>query len=152
VARSQSRSIHLLVLSLLLAAAPSPRAAAAEPVECWRGWGYRVDKQTRTYKSEELLLVTKGPADWRPGQEVVLYVLDRASGRIAPEQAPIAIVPINSRSYYRNNLNYVDGEGEIVASEDNLVFGLSHVPQPTAAIEEFYRYNLWACGLEGAAE
>ncbi len=144
--------IHLLVLSLFLAMAPAARLGAAEPVECWRGWGYRVDKVTRTYTSEELLLATKGPADWRPGRQVVLYTLDRATGQIDPEAPPIVIVSINPRSYYRNNLNYVDGEGEIVGSADNLVFGLSHVPLPTAAIEDLYKYNVWACGLEGAAK
>ncbi len=139
----------LLILSLVLSVDP---AGAVEPVECWRGWGYRVDKQTRTYKSEELLLVTKGPADWRPGQRVVLYRHDRATGQIIPSEPPITIVPLNTRSYYRNNLNYVDGEGEIVGSEDNLVFGLSHVPLPTAAIEDLHKYNVWACGLEGVGE
>jgi len=146
------RPVHLLFLMLILATALAGRVGAAEPVECWRGWGYRVDKQTRTYKSEELLLVTKGAAGWQPGQEVTLYVLDRASGQIAPEAPPIAVVPLNPRSYYRKNLNYVDGEGPIVGSEDNLVFGLSHVPKPTAAIEDLHKYNVWACGLEGAVE
>ncbi len=146
------RPVHLLLLALVLAMAPAEWAGAVEPVECWRGWGYRIDKQTRTYKSEELLLATKGSAGWQPGQEVALYLLDRASGRIVSDAPPITIVPFNPRSYYRNNLNYVDGEGQIVGSEDNLVFGLSHVPKPTAAIEGLYKYNVWACGLEDAAE
>lgn len=146
------RSIGRVVLSLVLAAAFAGGAGAVEPVECWRGWGYRVDKQTRTYTSEEMLLATKGQADWRPGQDVVLYVLDRASGQIAPTAAPLTIVPINSRLYYRNNLNYVDGEGEIVGSADNLVFGLNHFPPPSAPIEELHAYNVWACGLKGTAD
>jgi len=152
VARSRIWPVRLLLLMLVLAIAPAEQAAAAEPVECWRGWGYRIDPQTRTYKSEELLLVTKGPAGWQPGQEVALYLLDRASGQIDPKAPPITVVPFNPRSYYRNNLNYVDGEGQIVGSEDNLVFGLSHVPKPTAAIEKLYKYNVWACGLEGSVE
>jgi hypothetical protein len=140
--------LFVLILSMFLGAVS---ADAGEPVECWRGWGYRVDKQTRTYKSEEILLVTKGPADWRPGHRVVLYTHDRATGQIIPTVQPITIVLLNARSYYRNNLNYVDGEGEIAGSEDNMVFGLSHVPLPTAAIEKLHEYNVWACGLEGAA-
>lgn len=139
----------LLILPLILI---TPPAGAGEPVECWRGWGYRVDKQTRTYKSEELLLVTKGPVDWRPGQQVVLYTHDRASGQIIPAVPPVTITLLSARSYYRDNLNYVDGEGQIVGGEDNLVFGLSHVPLPTAAIEKLHEYNIWACGLESSAK
>ena len=146
------KPVHLLILSLILAMAPAMRANAVEPVECWRGWGYRVDGQTRTYKSEELLLVTKGAAEWQPGQEVTLHVLDRASGQIIPGAAPIVITTFTPRMYYRNNHNYVDGEGKIVGSEDNLVFGLNHFPLPTAAIEKLLQYNVWLCGLEGVTD
>ena len=142
-------SICLLIFLLIFV---TYSAVATEPVECWRGWGYRVDKQTRTYKSEELLPVTKGPADWRPGQKIVLYLFDRASGQIVSAVPPITIVPLNSRLYYRNNLNYVDGEGEIVGSEDNLVFGLNHVLLTATAIEKLHEYNLWACDLEGVTK
>ncbi len=90
--------------------------APAWAVECWRGWGYRVDPGTRAYKSEELLLVTKGPATWRTGVSVELHRLDRASGAI-------------------------------VGSGDELVFGLSHVAPPVAALETLEDYNRWACGL-----
>ena len=131
--------------------APEARAHAAGPVECWRGWGYRVDAQTRTYKSEEMLLVTKGAVDWRPGEKIILHILDRTSGQIAPGMSPVTVILFNPRMYYRNNLNYVDGEGKIAGSEDNLVFGLNHVPPPTAAIEKLLQYNVWACGLEDAA-
>ncbi len=99
-----------------------------------------------------MLLVTKGPADWRPGQRIVLHTIDRTSGQIVPSVPHVTIVLLNSRAYYRNNLNYVDGEGEIVGAKDNLVFGLNHIPLPTAAIEKLHDYNAWACGVKGAAE
>ena len=142
---------YRLVLALWLALGPGS-TAAAEAVECWRGWGYRVDPQTRTYKSEELLLVTKGAVVWEPGREVALHPLDRTSGRIVPGAPPLAIRPGNLRSYYRDNLNYVDGEGAIAGTGDHLVFGLSHVPPPPAAIEKMRQYNIWACGLEGTID
>ncbi|MFQ5956067.1 MAG: hypothetical protein ACE5JZ_13465, partial [Kiloniellales bacterium] len=83
----------------------------AEAVECWRGWGYWIDARTRAYKSGELLLVTKGPAVWRPGHAVELYVLDRTTGRIARDVPPITLIPANPRTYYRGRSNYVDGSG-----------------------------------------
>lgn len=141
-------STRVVAAALLLAAGLWPAAAGA--VECWRGWGYWVDGRTRAYKSEELLLVTRGPADWAPGRPVRLYLLDRASGRIAAEQAPIVAVPLDPRSYYRGNLNYVDAIADVEGAADRLVFGLSHIPAPTAPIEKLYDYNRWACGLEGA--
>ena len=73
--------------------------APAWAVECWRGWGYRVDPGTRTYKSEELLLVTKGPAIWRTGVPVELHRLDRASGTIDAAAAPLTVVPTGARTY-----------------------------------------------------
>jgi hypothetical protein len=151
MARRAVKPLHLLALALGLTLASAwPCRAASAPVECWQGWGYRIDPQTRTYTSPEMLLATKGPADWQPGHEVTLYILDRASGRIDARQPPIIVAPFNPRTYYRDNLNYVDGEGDIAGSDDNLVFGLSHVPLPTAAIEKMYEYNRWACGLEGS--
>ena len=57
---------------LALAVLPGNRTRGAEPVECWRGWGYLSDPETRTYTSGELLLVTRGAADWRAGLPVEL--------------------------------------------------------------------------------
>ena len=152
MARRATMPLFLLVLVMgLTLAQAGPGRAASIPVECWRGWGYRVDPQTRTYVSPEILLTTKGPAAWQPGHEVTLYILDRASGRIDAQAAPIVVIPFNPRLYYRDNLNYVDGEGEIAGSGENLVFGLSHVPKPSADIEKMHQYNRWACGLEGSA-
>ena len=96
---------HLAIAGLLAAAIPRPAAA----VECWQGWGYWVDAQTRAYKSQELLLVTDGPAGWAAGNSVILRVLDRATGRIDGSKAPIVAFPLKSRVYYRGNANYVDG-------------------------------------------
>lgn len=139
-----------LIAAVLLAGAHTPWPAAA--VECWRGWGYWVDGRTRAYKSEEMLLVTRGPAHWAPGHAVALYVLDRASGRIAAQRAPITVVPLEARAYYRAPLNYVDGLAEVQGSDDRLVFGLSHVAPPAAPLPRLEDYNAWACGLGGASQ
>ena len=119
----------------------------AEAIECWRGWGYRVDPGNRTYKSAELLLVTKGPADWRVGVPVELHRLDRATGAIAATETPLTVVPASARTFYRGRANYVDGRGAIVGSADDLVFGLSHIAAPTAALADLRDFNRWACGL-----
>ncbi len=135
------------LIVLVVAQVWAPAWAPAWAVECWRGWGYRVDPGTRTYKSEELLLVTKGPATWRTGVPVELHRLDRASGAIDAAAAPLTVIPAGARTYYRGRANYVDGRGAIVGSGDELVFGLSHVAPPVAALEALDDYNRWACGL-----
>jgi hypothetical protein len=124
-----------------------PASAPAWAVECWRGWGYRVDPGTRTYTSEELLLVTKGAAVWQAGVPVELHRLNRATGAIDATVPALTVVPVGARTYYRGRANYVDGRGAIVGSGDELVFGLSHIAPPTAALERLRDYNRWACGL-----
>lgn len=131
-----------------LAAAPG----TAWAVECWRGWGYWVDRKTGAYASDELLLVTRGPAVWEEGGRVVLYLLDRASGRIDPSRSAITAIQRGPRTYYRGRANYVDARGEVPGAAHDLVFGLSHIAPPTAAIEKLAQYNRWACGLSDAAE
>lgn len=138
---------RFLILACLLPIAAAGFAGTAHAVECWQGWGYWVDAQTRAYKSQELLLVTKGPADWAPGRPVTLYVLDRSNGQIDPARAPIVAVPIDPRAYYRGNANYVDGLADVRGAADRLVFGLSHVAAPASAIPEMEAYTAWACGL-----
>ena len=138
------KTLAALGLTAGLLTAQSGAAAAAE---CWQGWGYWVDAQTRAYKSEELLLVTDGPADWVVGQPVTLHLMDRATGEIDRAQAPIVAIPIDSRSYYRGNANYVDGSAEVRGSGDRLVFGLSHVAPPSSALPEMEAYTAWVCGL-----
>lgn len=131
-----------LTTSLLAA-----QAGAAFAAECWQGWGYWVDAQTRAYKSEELLLVTDGPADWVIGQPVTLFLMDRATGEIDRSHAPMTAIPVDTRSYYRGNANYVDGSAEVRGVGDRLVFGLSHVAPPASALPEMEAYTAWACGL-----
>lgn len=147
VKRSLPRSRLATMLAGLVFLAAAQVSAPAWAVECWQGFGYRVDPQTRTYKSDELLLVTKGPATWRVGVPVELHQLDRATGIIATDMTPLTVVPAGVRTRYRGRANYVDGRGAIVGSEDELVFGLSHVAPPVAALEGLDDFNRWACGL-----
>ena len=141
-----ARRFKILSLVCLPLAVLLSLAAPAGAAECWQGWGYWVDAVTRAYKSQELLLVTEGPADWRAGRPVTLLVLDRASGEIDRARAPIVAVPIDPRAYYRGSANYVDGLAEVEGSADRLVFGLSHVAPPASAIPEMEAYTAWACG------
>ncbi len=86
------------ILAGLVFLAAAQVSTAAWAVECWQGFGYRVDPQTRTYKSEELLLVTQGPAIWRVGVPVELHQVDRASGTIDTAAAPLTVVPAGVRT------------------------------------------------------
>jgi len=131
------------LLAVYLAAAP----VSARATECWQGWGYWVDAHTRAYKSQELLLVTEGPAVWQAGQPVTLRLLDRASGQIDRAAAPVIAVPIDPRTFYRGSANYVDGLADVQGVADRLVFGMSQVAPPASAIPEMEAYTAWACGL-----
>lgn len=131
-------------LLAVLAAAP---ARGAGLVECWRGWGYLSDPETRAYASGELLLVTRGAADWRAGLPVKLYQLDRATGTIAAGQAALTVIPANPRVYYRSRTNYVDGRATVLGMEQELVFGLSHIAPAAGGLPAMNDYNRWACGL-----
>jgi len=142
--------LPLVALAILQALLWGPAASHAAPMECWRGWGYRLDPQSGTYVSGELLLVTQGAPRWAPGNPVVLYELDRASGRIRGDTAPMTVIPVAPRSYHRGNLDYVDGRGPLAGSDHDLVFGLSHIGPPSAAIEALEDYTAWACGRGGA--
>ena len=139
---------HLVqVLAAVLAVTAWSGAAMA--AECWQGWGYWVDAQTRAYKSKEMLLVTAGAADWTPGRVVTLRVLDRASGRIDPAVPPLNARPLDPRAHYRGTTTYVDGLADVEGREDRLVFGMSHVAPPSAPIPELEKFTAWACGLDG---
>ena len=133
---------------LALAALPAGAARGAETVECWRGWGYLSDPDTLAYASGEMLLVTRGAADWRAGLPVVLFQLDRATGVIAAERPAMTVIPFNPRTYYRGRANYVDGRATILGIEQLLVFGLSHIAPPAGGLEAMLDYNRWACGLK----
>ena len=134
---------HLALAGLLAAAIPRPAAA----IEGWQGWGYWVDSQTRAYKSQELLLVTEGPASWAAGNSVTLRVLDRATGRIDESETPILALPLESRVYYRGNANYVDGWAEVEGAADRIVFGLSQIAPSEPALPAMEAYVARACGL-----
>lgn len=121
----------------------------ARAVECWRGWGYWTDGQTRAYKSKELLLVTDGSAEWAAGRSVTLYQLDRRTGAIRRDLAPVRVRPDQPRVYYRGGSNYVDGEGAVEGSSDRLVFGLHHIAPPTRGLTRMEDYVVWACGRAG---
>ncbi len=142
--RARALGIALLAFATLAAAPP---ASGAEMIECWRGWGYLSDPDTQAYASEELLLVTRGAADWRAGLPVVLYRLDRASGTISADRPAMTVIPANPRVYYRGRTNYVDGRATILGREQDLVFGLSHIAPPAGGLEAMNDYNRWACGL-----
>ncbi len=132
---------------LLAALAVSIPARGAEMVECWRGWGYLSDRDSKAYASGELLLVTRGAADWRPGLPVALYQLDRATGAILAGQPAMTVIPANPRVYYRGRTNYVDGRAVILGKEHELVFGLSHIAPAAGGLAAMNDYNRWACGL-----
>ena len=142
----RARGFKILSLVCLPLAAVLGLAGPAHAAECWQGWGYWVDAETRTYKSQELLLVTEGPAEWQAGRPITLRVLDRSSGAIDPAQAPIVAVPLDPRAYYRGGSNYVDGLADVQGARDRLVFGLSHVAPPASALPEMEAYTAWACG------
>ena len=141
-----ARHAGLALVAML--AAWSAAAHGVETVECWRGWGYLSDRDTRAYASGEMLLVTRGAADWRAGLPVVLYQLDRATGTIMAERPAMTVIPVNPRLYYRGRTNYVDGRATILGMEQDLVFGLSHIAPPAGGLEAMLDYNRWACGLE----
>ena len=130
-----------------LAALPAAPARGAETVECWQGWGYLSDPDTQAYTSGEMLLVTRGAADWRAGLPVVLYQLDRATGTIMADRPAMTVIPTNPRLYYRGRANYVSGRATILGMEQKLVFGLSHVAPPAGGLEAMLDFNRWACGL-----
>lgn len=129
---------------MVLSAAP---AGSVEAVECWRGWGYFSDPETQTYTSGEMLLVTRGAAEWRAGLPVDLYLLDRASGAIVADRPPMTVIPSNPRIRYRGRANYVDGRAIVLGVTEVLVFGMSHVSKPASALEAMADFNRWACGL-----
>ena len=131
----------------MLAAWSAAPARGVETVECWRGWGYLSDPDTQAYASGELLLVTRGAADWRAGLPVELYQLDRATGTIMAGRPAMTVIPAHPRLYYRGRSNYVDGRATILGMEQELVFGLSHIAPPAGGLEAMLEFNRWACGL-----
>lgn len=134
----------LVLLAGVLAAAPIAHAGT----ECWRGWAYWVDGQTGAYKSQEMLVVTKGARQLAPGQSIKLFHLDRQTGQIEQGLAPLVATPVNPRTYYRGRSNYVDGTASVAGASDNLVFGLNQVGDGASDLPATQKFNRWACGLE----
>ncbi len=146
--RTGSRARHLGIALLAFATlAAAPPVSGAEMIECWRGWGYLSDPDTQAYASGELLLVTRGAADWRAGLPVALYQLDRATGTIMAGRPAMTVIPAHPRLYYRGRSNYVDGRATILGMDQELVFGLSHIAPPAGGLEAMLEFNRWACGL-----
>jgi hypothetical protein len=146
--RNRNRVRHLCaVLIAFFAVWSIAPARAAETIECWRGWGYLSDPSTKTYTSDEMLLVTRGAADWRAGLPVELYRLDRATGTILADRPAMTVIPFNPRVYYRGRSNYVDGRATVLGIEHELVFGLNHVAPAAGGLEAMRDFNRWACGL-----
>ena len=138
----------LAVVVLCFGLASSNLAAqAASETQCWRGWGYWVDGATRAYKSEELLLVSRGDVAWNLDRPVTLYLLDRSSGEIRRDHPPIVVVPPLPRAQYNGRVNYVDGLARVEGASDQLVFGLSQIAPPTAPLPQAVSFNRWMCGL-----
>ena len=144
--RTRSRRAGFALLALIAALSAAP-AGGVETVECWRGWGYLSDPVTQAYASEEMLLVTRGAAEWRAGLPVVLYHLDRRTGTIQAGRPAMTVIPAHPRVYYRGRSNYVDGRAMILDMEQELVFGMSHVAPPAGGLEAMLDFNRWACGL-----
>jgi len=134
---------HFAAAGLFAVLVSSP----AQAVECWQGWGYWVDAQTRAYKSQELLLVTEGLANWTQGNSVTLRILDRATGGIDESKPPIVAQPLKSRVYYRGSANYVDGLADVEGASERIVFGLSQIAPSVPALPAMEAYTAWACGL-----
>lgn len=138
----------LVVFGLCLGLPLLPATAQADAApQCWRGWGYWVDGATRAYKSEELLLVTRGDVVWNLDRPVTLYLLDRGSGQIRTDSPPIVVVPPLPRAQYNGRVNYVDGLARVEGANDQLVFGLSQISPPTAPLPQAVSFNRWMCGL-----
>jgi len=129
----------------LLGVAPEAQAGTG----CWRGWAYWVDGQTGAYKSKEMLVVTRGARELAPGQSIKLFHLNRQTGQIEQNLAPIVATPVNPRTYFRGRSNYVDGTASVAGASDNLVFGLNQVGQGSSDLPATQKFNRWACGLEG---
>ena len=140
------------VLKFLLTVALVALARPAGAVECWTGWGYWVDPWTQGYKSERLLLATKGPASWAWGRPVTLHVLDQAAGGFDSRWPPLRVFPGAPRFSIQQGLTYVTALASVQGKADFLTFGLSHIKQTAFGLERLDRFYRWACGLSRSRE
>ena len=134
----------------LLALFPLALPTSARATECWSGWGYWVEPGTHVYKSNRILLVTKGSAVWMQGQPVTFYLLDEAKGGIHPDAAPIKALPGMLRFSQKQRLQHVTGLAAVEGKSDHLAFGMSHIVQLVKGIEKLDSFYRWACGLDSA--
>ena len=134
-----------LALSLVVAQTTAVRAT-----ECWSGWGYWVEPGTRAYKSNRILLVTKGSAVWMYGQPVTFYRLDEAKGGIVPDEPPLKAFLGSLHFSQKQRLQHVTGLASVEGKSDHLAFGMSHIVQLVKGIEKLDSFYRWACGLDSA--
>lgn len=141
-------SAGAVLAATLVAAALLPGRAESRAVECWTGWGYWIDAESHRYKSERLLLVTRGAATWVPGQPVTLFLLDGEQGGIDEAAPPITAIPASLRFSRWQRLPQVTGIATVAGRSDRLTFGLSHITQLVTGIERLDAFYRWACGQE----
>ncbi len=131
-----------LLVSLTLFLSP---ASAREA--CWSGWGYFVEPDSLAFRSERLLLVTDGPADWVPGSRIALYPLDPETGRREPGAGAVVIRPRQPSFASRNGNRTVDDVAAVAGRELRLMLGMTRIGPASAAASQ--RTLDWACGRGG---
>jgi hypothetical protein len=134
----------LLTTFAVLLAGLAGSAPAAEREACWSGWGYRVTPETFAFRSGRILLATDGPADWVPGERIVLYPLDPRTGQRAPERAPIAVRPRRPSFGHARGNRTVDDVAAIVGSDLRLMLGMTRIGPGSAPGSRAFLD--WACG------
>lgn len=126
------------------------QATAVQATECWSGWGYWVEPGTHAYKSNRILLVTKGSAVWTYGQPVTFYRLDETKGGIVQDAPPLKALLGSLRFSQKQRLQHVTGLAAVEGTSDHLAFGMSHIVQLVKGIEKLDSFYRWACGLDSA--
>lgn len=132
--------------AVLLAVLLAPLSAQAREA-CWSGWGYRVEPGSLTFQSGRMLLVTDGPADWVPGDRIVLYRLDPATGERDPDRRPLVVRPRRPSFGQANGNRTVDDVAEVVGEELHLMLGMTRIGP--ASSQAAQRTLAWACGHGG---
>lgn len=138
-------SSAIALLFALLSALLSVPAAAG--VECWSGWGYRVEPGTLAFQGPRLLLVTPGPADWRKGEPVTLLRLDPRTGRIDHAAGEIRIRPRHPRFFTTREGNRgMDDVAAIIGEELYLMLGMTRIGPAVSDTPKQEAFLRWACG------
>jgi hypothetical protein len=101
------------------------------------------------FRSERILLVTPGPADWGVGEEVTLQPLDPESGRIDPGAAPIHIRPRRPRFFStRGGNRAMDDVAGIVGEDSRLMLGMTRIGPAVSGTPRQEAFLRWACGRD----